>query len=122
MENDYTRELEERLAALTAEVSELKEKLENKSAGEGVHYDFSRIKALFDDGMGKLMEALKPIAAKANSRIAEPAKAVVHKTEEKVANNPFTAIMIALSAGVIIGKVLDICCRDYRCCCGDDED
>ena len=72
------------------------------------HFETKAVDAL------KVIEAIKPIVAK----YEEPSRAAVAKVGGKVADNPFLSVVVAFGAGIVIGKLLDLCCRG----CGEEEE
>jgi ElaB/YqjD/DUF883 family membrane-anchored ribosome-binding protein len=69
------------------------------------------IRSMLEDGFARVSDAIRPLAQEAGRRIGKPARNVVTNIEEKIALHPLTAIMIALGAGLVAGKALDIATR-----------
>jgi len=99
---------EQRVAELEAEIATLKDALAAQQESAPKKYvDFEKIKSAVDAGSQKVIEAIKPIVAK----YEEPSRAAVAKVGGKVADNPFLSVVVAFGAGIVIGKLLDLCCR-----------
>ena len=110
-ENSFSSEnmtVEERMECMQREIEELKAALASKDPSPQKAVDMSKIKCMFDEGFSKIVEALRPVLDSANQKISEPAKAAATKLEEKIAVNPFTAVMMALGVGFLLGKTIDI--------------
>lgn len=112
-DNDFRmEEIMERFENMKAEIASLKDTLVEKEASVAKNMpDMGKIKSLFEDAFAKLVETIRPVLDGANRSISEPAKAVASKVEEKIIIHPFTAVMIALGAGIVIGKTINIVSR-----------
>ena len=101
--SQITAEIAHKIQEMQSEISSLRAQLAEKAeTGKA-----SDIKAMFEEGFAKLHEAVEPIVKRANDKIGEPTREVVARMEEKIAIHPFAAVMIALGAGLIVGKLLD---------------
>lgn len=100
---------QQRVVDLEAEVEALKGALEEQqqTAETKRLIDFAKVKGAVDEGAKKVLEAIKPVIEK----YEEPSRAAVAKVGGKVSDNPFLSVIVAFGAGIIIGKVLDCCCR-----------
>jgi len=100
---------EEMAMALEAEIAELKKDLEDlrEAAGKKRVLDFDSVKSAIDEGARGVIKAIKPMLEK----YEEPSKAAVAKVGGKVSDNPFLSVIVAFGAGIVIGKILDSCCR-----------
>lgn len=112
-DNDFRmEEIMERFENMKAEIASLKDTLVEREASVAKNMpDMGKIKSLFEDAFAKLIETIRPVLDGANRSISEPAKAVASKVEEKIIIHPFTAVMIALGAGIVIGKTINIVSR-----------
>lgn len=112
-DNDFRmEEIMERFENMKAEIASLKDNLVEREASVAKNMpDMGKIKSLFEDAFAKLIETIRPVLDGANRSISEPAKAVASKVEEKIIIHPFTAVMIALGAGIVIGKTINIVSR-----------
>jgi ElaB/YqjD/DUF883 family membrane-anchored ribosome-binding protein len=104
MENMAIRieEMKAEIAALRIMLAEKREKSSDRSP---------EIRSMLEDGFAKVSDAIRPLAREAGRRIGRPARSVVTNIEEKIALHPLAAIMIALGAGLVAGKALDIAAR-----------
>lgn len=98
----------ERMESMQREIEELKAALAEKELASGKSADMSKIKCMFEEGFSKIIDALRPVLDGANQKLSEPAKAAATKIEEKIVVNPFTAVMLALGLGFLLGKTIDI--------------
>lgn len=89
---------------LKAEVESLKELLAARSH-RGVNLD--KLKEALGDGSDYMLDAIRPIIAK----YEEPTKQAVEKASLKVSDNPFLSVTVAFGAGIVIGTVLNFCCK-----------
>lgn len=105
MENDNTiDELTRRMEEMQEEIASLRAQLHEKETAPGKLPDMAHIKSMFEEGFGKLSDALRPLADETERRVGE-----------KIAVHPFTAVMVALGAGLVIGKLVDAALRNpYR--------
>lgn len=112
-DNDFRmEEIMERFENMKAEIASLKDTLVEREASVAKNMpDMGKIKSLFEDAFAKLIETIRPVLDGANRSISEPAKAVASKVEEKIIIHPFTAVLIALGAGIVIGKTINIVSR-----------
>lgn len=110
MESNYmTEDMAARMEEMKAEIAALKELLAEKK-DEAVSR-IPDIKSMVEEGFAKVSDAIRPLAEEANRRIGNPTKEAVSRVEEKIAVHPFAAVMIALGAGLVVGKMLDIATR-----------
>ena len=106
---------EQRIAELEAEIATLKDALAAQQESSPKKYvDLEKIKNAVDASSQKVIEAIKPILAK----YEEPGRAAAAKVGGKVSENPFLSVVVAFGAGIMIGKLLDLCCRG----CGEEEE
>ena len=106
MENSQiTADIGRKMHEMQDEISKLKSQLEAKE--KEIADKAPDLKCMFEEGFAKLHEAVKPLVDKANIKIGEPTKEAVARMEEKISIHPFAAVMIALGAGLIVGKLLD---------------
>ena len=102
---------EQRVAELEAEIATLKDALAaQQESGQKKYFDLEKIKNAVDAGSQKVLEAIKPIV----SKYEEPSRAAVARVGGKVSDNPFLSVVVAFGAGIVIGKILDCCCRSYN--------
>jgi ElaB/YqjD/DUF883 family membrane-anchored ribosome-binding protein len=104
MENMAIRieEMKAEIAALRIMLAEKREKPADKAP---------EIRSMLEDGFAKVSDAIRPLAREVSRGIGRPARSVVTNIEEKIALNPLAAIMVALGAGLVVGKALDIAAR-----------
>jgi len=93
-------ELESQIADLKEEIAEQHETAEEKRV-----IDFTKIKGAIDDSARGVIDTIKPYIEK----YQQPGKEAVAKVGEKVSDNPFLSVVIAFGAGIVIGKLLDLC-------------
>lgn len=98
--NDAKNKVEE----LKEEVESLKELLAARSH-RGVNLD--KLKEALGDGSDYLLDAIRPIVEK----YEKPTKQAVEKASIKVSDNPFLSVTVAFGAGIVIGTVLNFCCK-----------
>ncbi|NLX84996.1 MAG: hypothetical protein GXZ00_05220 [Synergistaceae bacterium] len=98
---DAIAELKTEIEALKSTIAEQQEKAEAKS----IVY-FNKVKNTLDDGAKSLLAAVKPVL----ERYEEPGRAAVEKVGTRVSDNPFLSVVVAFGAGIVIGKLLDLCC------------
>ena len=104
MENSQiTAEIAHKIQEMQDEISSLRAQLAEKMDTGGA----SDVKTMFEEGFAKLHEAVEPIVKRANVRIGDPTREAVARVEEKISIHPFAAVMIALGAGLVVGKLLD---------------
>ena len=101
--SQITAEIAQKIHEMQDEISSLRAQLAEK-ADTGKASD---IKTMFEEGFAKLHEAVEPIVKRANAKIGDPTREAVAHMEEKISIHPFAAVMIALGAGLIVGKLLD---------------
>lgn len=133
-EKDFAMEaIVERMEEMKLEIAALKEALAQKAediaeeGGEhfrhGVHsIDLGKIRSMLEEGFEKVTETLRPLVETAGRRISGPTRAAVAKAEEKIVVNPFTAVVVALGAGYVIGKICTMATRYYHCSCEEDDE
>ena len=99
---------EERIAELEAQVKALQNALTVQQSTETKPLiDFKKVKSAIDDGSEYVIKAMRPLIEK----YEEPSKAAVAKVETKVSDNPFLSVAVAFGAGIVIGTVLNYCCK-----------
>jgi len=100
---------DERIMELEAEIADLKKELEeHKEAAEAKHLiDFEKVKSAIDDSAHGVLNAIRPVIEK----YEEPGRMAVAKVGNKVSDNPFLSVIVSFGAGIVIGKILDSCCR-----------
>ena len=114
MESNYTpedmaahmEEMKEEIAALKQLLAEKRDEAADR--GRDMKHD---IRAMVEEGFAKVSDAIRPFAEKAGHRIADPTKDVVARVEEKIVIHPIAAVMIALGAGLVVGKMIDVATR-----------
>ena len=103
--SQITADIARKIQDMQDEISSLKAQLADRAAeAEDKAPD---LRTLFEEGFAKLHEAVRPIAERAHARIGEPARDAVARVEEKISIHPFAAIMMALGAGLVVGRLLD---------------
>lgn len=131
-EKDFAMDaIVERMEEMKLEIAALKEALAEKAeAAEKCepeengfqHLDLHKIKGMLEEGFEKLNAALHPLLEKTGQKISEPTRAAVAKVEEKISVKPLTAVVIALGAGFILGKMCALAAHHYHCDCYDDDE
>ena len=106
---------EQRIAELEAQLLLLKDALASQQAEAEANrkFDFGKVKDAIDDSAKSVMEFVRPVIDK----YEEPGRAAVEKVSTKVSDNPFLSVTVAFGAGIVIGTVLNYCCK-----CGRDEE
>lgn len=103
-----TEASEQRIIELEAEVAALKDALAaQQEAGAKKYFDLDKVRTAIDEGTRNVIDAVKPLVEK----YEEPSRAAVEKVGGKVSDNPFLSVVVAFGAGIVIGKILDCCCR-----------
>ena len=110
---DIAKATQEELAAsveaMKAEIAELKDALAEKEHQVMKKMpDMEKVKATFREGYNKISEAVKPILDQADVKLGEPAREAMHKVEKNITVHPLASVAVALGAGLVIGKLLDI--------------
>lgn len=108
-----TEASEQRIIELEAEVAALKDALaaqQDNAVNTRKYFDIDKIRSAIDDGTKSVIEAIKPVVEK----YEEPSRAAVARVGGKVSDNPFLSVVVAFGAGIVIGKILDCCCRGYE--------
>lgn len=102
----------ERIEELEAELADLKEVLEGykEEAEDAVETKIEKVRSVLEAKADDLMASVKPVLDK----YEESGKAAVGKVGDKVADNPFMSVVVAFGAGIVIGKLLDMCCKENR--------
>ena len=100
---------EERIAELEAKIQELEGALgaQNESEEKKHLVDFAKVKGAIDSSAEYVLNAIRPVM----ERYEEPSKAAVAKVGGKVSENPFLSVAVAFGAGIVIGTVLNYCCK-----------
>lgn len=97
------------IAELKEEIATLKAKLHEKE--KRVEGHIPEIKEMIEEGFEKVSDAVRPFAKEAEHAIAEPTKEIMSLIEERINARPFTAMLVALGAGFVIGRLLDVTTR-----------
>ncbi|MDO5562353.1 MAG: hypothetical protein Q4F74_01935 [Synergistaceae bacterium] len=95
---------EKQIERLEARVEELTAALDAKVESK---VDLTKIKNALNGGTDYVLNAIRPVIDK----YEQPTKEAVAKAGGKVSDNPFLSVAVAFGAGIIIGTVLNHCCK-----------
>ncbi|MDR3255148.1 MAG: hypothetical protein LBT31_06245 [Synergistaceae bacterium] len=109
--DDGISDLLKRMEELERGISSLRESISNDARGDA---DATWITSLFDNGLGKIRNAMTPDEDGKTNELIVTARAFADEVGKKIAERPLASISLAIGAGYAIGRIASAAFRPSR--------